>query len=461
MAKRPTKRQIRKTFNFVLSELVRYSEISTNITKLRQLITEEGWTYDIPFPDNRRRLIGKAAHDELAALSRAIVASDERLVGKVKINPFFQLLSEELGRVIWERKEIDERDFVEDCIRKTLSIHLKPREFYIPCIAPSIKGVTTFKIGPVTFIKKEYFLKNDAKRIRTDNSLKVDELKSFYQVQNWVAHVRIDGFDEKSSEDRAFLIVRLAIASIKSRLEREHAQWLGNEKQSMPGLLRYSLTSEPSGEDPSKICLGWRRQFIATGTDEEVVVRLLGESSRSWFLLFGAFLNKAMNLGQWSYLESKIVTAMIWLDLGNSQISDAERIVAFSNCLESIFVTKEQGKKQQLAKRSRLLLEYSGWRPELNGKVAEFYSRRSEIVHGDKMPVDPEFRNAAFIGKYLTDVCIEGFIHFSNWLLIKHQQAGTREHDLPFNGHGSFDRAMEDELPLFIEEMKMRTNYKP
>jgi hypothetical protein len=404
-------------------------EISKDIEKLKQVIQEDGWLYELPFPDGHRRMIGKVAHGRLAALARAIVATDDRLAGRIHPDPFFKILAEELGRAIWEREEVEEREFIESCVELAISKHLKPREFYIPCIAPCYRGMTKFKIGPVTFIDKTYFVANHSERIRAVKSFEFGEFEEFYKVQNWIAHIAIDGFDRKSSEERAFLCVRLAIASIKAKLGCDLAQWLGTEKQSMPGLTHYSLTSEPDGPDPQTINLGWGRQFILNGSNDQVEHLLTGPST-TWFAVFGAFLEQISCLGRWSYLESKIVTALIWLDIGNSPISDAEKVVAFSNCIEAIFVTKERGKKQQLAVRSRHLLEYSGWRADLNDEVENFYSTRSNIVHGDIMPLDSELSSAAFIGKYLTDVCMEGFLHFSHWLLAKHHRAGTREHSL-------------------------------
>lgn len=451
----PTKRKIEKIFNFVLDELVRHFEMSKDAEKIKQVLQVDGWPYELPFPDGQKRLIGKAAYKKLADLARILIATDDRLIGRIRVDPIFKVLSEELGRAIWEREKVEERAFIESCVQLAISRHLKPREFYIPCIAPYYEGMTKFRIGPVTFTDKTHFMTHHSDRICAFESFEFSEFEDCYKVQNWIAHIRIDRFDARNSKERAFLCVRLAIASIKARLERNQAQWLGNEKQSMPSLKRYSLTSEPDGAEPLKIYLGWGRQFILNSSNDQVE-KLLSVPDRTWFGLFGAFLEQIVDLGQWSYLESKIVTALIWLDIGNSPISDAERTVAFSNCLEAIFVTKEIGKKQQLVARSRILLEYYGWRSDLNGKVDKFYSTRSGIVHGDIMPLDSELFEAALVGKYFTDVCIEGFLHFSHWLLAKHNHAGTKEHERPFNGHGSFDRAMKDELPLFIQELNER-----
>ncbi|KZK97294.1 MULTISPECIES: hypothetical protein [unclassified Pseudovibrio] len=456
---REEKRRIRSVFDYVKSELIRHQAIVKDKEKYRQALQDGGWLCKLPLPNGRELFIGKNAHQRLITLAREIIADDERLFGRVRIDPFFEILKKELGRIIWQQEEYKEDFVIETCIKKAIANLCAPREYYIPCIVPAFQGMTQFKIGPVTFIEKESFAASHSERIEAYHSLEFSKFEDFYAVQNWVACIKISGFDKKLAEERAFLCVRLAIASIKSRLEQEPAQWLGTEKQSMPGLTNYALTSEPEGVDPSKINLGWGRRFILNGNNEEVE-HLLSAASRSWFIAFGRLIEKIVNLSQWDYLESKIVTAMIWLDIGNSPISSAERVVAFSNCMEALFVTSEGGKKHQLVARSRLFLEYSGWRPNLNGKVDEFYSKRGDIVHGDEMPLNDGLSNTAFVGKYFSDVCIEGFIHFYHWLLSKYHHANTKENERPFNGHRSFNRAMEHELPLFLEQLKSKHSKK-
>ncbi|SFU12388.1 hypothetical protein SAMN05444141_10999 [Pseudovibrio denitrificans] len=450
---RQKKRQIRHTFDYLKSELIRHQEIVKDKDSFRLMLQDGGWLCKLPLPNGRELYTGKSAYQRLLTLAKEIIVDDERLSGRVRIDPFFKILREEFGRIIWKQEEIDEVSLIEACIKRAVSSLCVTKEYYIPCIAPYFQGMTQFKIGPVTFISKEKFSAHYSERIAAYHSMEFSKFEDFYKVQNWIACIKISDFDEKLAEERAFLCVRLAIASIKARLEQEPAQWLGTEKQSMPGLTNYRLTSEPSGKEPSKINLGWGRRFILNGNNEEVE-HLLTASSRSWFIVFGRLIEKIVNLSQWDYLESKIVTAMIWLDIGNSPISSAERVVAFSNCLEALFVTEERGKKNQLVIRSRLLLEYSGWRADLNGKVDEFYSKRGDIVHGDEMPLNEGLSNTAFVGKYLSDVCIEGFLYFYHWLLTKHHQADTPKNKRPFNGHGSFNRAMEEELPLFLEQLR-------
>jgi len=87
MKRPPTKHEIESTFNFVLDELLRYLELSQDAESLMQAIQDDGWPYELPFPGGHRRMIGKEAHKRLAQLARDIVATDERLIGRIRLNP--------------------------------------------------------------------------------------------------------------------------------------------------------------------------------------------------------------------------------------------------------------------------------------------------------------------------------------------------------------------------------------
>lgn len=448
--KKPNRRQIERVLDFVVHELIRYDEISKDPKNLMDAVKQDGWIYDLPLPNNRTKLIGKAANRRLYELCKRIVSSDERLHGKVTAEKYKEILSRRFGEALSEKKEIEELAFVEDCTNEVTSTLFNVQDIYIPCIAPGIPSLKKFVIGPVTFYQKETFLKERAEDIQHYDSLAFHEFETCYKVQNWIALVRISGFEDKLATERAYLCVRLALASIKCYVDLSQSRWSGTEKQSMPTLRGFSLRSFPDSSDPKAIHYGWSQKYIDRGS-KEVVTWLMSSKATRWFRLFGLFLESVKETGQHSFIQSKIVTAMVWLDIGNSQISDAEKVVAFSNCLEALFVSSDQGIKRQIVERSRGLLDHSGWKPETHERVAEFYSCRCALVHGETSPLDAEVIEAAQLGKYLTDVCVEGFLYFAHWMLSKHQDLGTRDEELPYLGKGGFEKAMTVELPLFIK----------
>ncbi len=375
LPKKPNRRQIEKVFEFVVEELVRYVEISKDSKKLIDAVKQDGWVYELQLPNNRKRLIGKEANRRLYELCKRIVSSDERLNGKVTAERYKEIFSRRFGEVLSEGLEIEELAFVEGCNGEVIGTLLDTQDIYIPCIAPSISRLKRFVIGPVTFYEKETFLKERAEDIQHYDSLAFQEFETCYRVQNWIARVRISGFEDKLATERAYLCVRLALASIKCYIDLNQSRWSGTEKQSMPTLRGFSLKSFPASSDPTAIHYGWNQQYINSGS-KEVVQWLMSSNANGWFRLFGGFLEVVKEKGQHNFIQSKIITAMIWLDIGNSQISDAEKVVAFSNCLEALFVSSDRGIKRQIVERSKGLLDHSGWKPETHERVAEFYTCR-------------------------------------------------------------------------------------
>mgnify|MGYP005993185817 CR=1 FL=1 len=450
LTKKPTRKEINRALGFVVDEIVRYDRLSRDHESIVKAIKDDGWLYQMPFPDGRRPTIGKAAHEALTDISRAIVASDERLKGKVKVSSYSEILSEKFGRALFEKTEIDEPVFIEECTAEAASKLLEVRDIYIPCIAPDFLNMKKFRIGPVSFYEKESFLRDRAGDIQQYKHLNFEDFESYYKVQNWIACVRVSDFQAELGTERAYLMVRLALASIKCYMDTNQSKWIGTERQSMPTLRRFSLASYPEMTTSNQIHVGWSVQYVNSGGGKDSQF-LLSKNARGWFNLLGAFLDANKDKGYWNFLDTKIITAMIWLDIGNSQISDAEKVVAFSNCLEALFVSSDQGIKRQIVDRSAGFLEHSGWFPELNDRVGDFYLSRCKLVHGEASPISADIREAAHIGKYLTDVCMEGFLHFAHWMLLKHQAEGTREHELPYTGKGSFEKAMLVELPLFLK----------
>ncbi|MBS9717036.1 hypothetical protein ACFFUT_08590 [Pseudohalocynthiibacter aestuariivivens] len=446
-------RKIDKTLKFVMDELVRYHELSQNIESIKSAIKNDGWLYEIPLEGNRKKIIGKAAHKRLAQLSETVVSSEPKLVGRVRNSDFLEVLKVEFGKLLLKGCEYDDKEFIDHCIEVTCRDKLVSKNYYIPCLAPNFRGMTKFSIGPVTFYDKKVFLERHGPEISKEGSVTLEEFEAKYDVQNWIAHVRISGFCEPKAQERAYLSVRMAIAAIKSRLRLQDSKWLGTSKQMMPKLLEFFMSSSSASDEKESIFFSWHKQFILNA-ENDVVMHLLSDGSRDWFILFGSFLAKVINEGRWRFLEQKLITAMIWLDIGNSPASDAERTVAFSNCLEALYVSSDKGIKQQIVKNSKVILEFSGWKSDLNGKVGEFYSKRGSLVHGEDMPLGEDIANSTYLGKYLTDVSIEGFFYFAAWLLEKHSLAKTKEHDRPFNGPNSFTKALSTELPLFIQERK-------
>lgn len=142
------------------------------------------------------------------------------------------------------------------------------------------------------------------------------------------------------------------------------------------------------------------------------------------------------------------------MDVGTSPSFPAQRIVAYSNCLEALFVTEDRGQREQICKRAVPILKIINIDTDWDTKIRDFYRVRSELVHGVRSPVDNMLKQSVYAGASLANSSVMGAIYFCVWLLEKYPVDKTPRHLSPFNGRGSFSKAIERELLLFVEDMK-------
>lgn len=460
--KPPTRKQIETCLKFVLSEKNRIQGlIISDIEAFKIESSFPNLGCNLPAPNGfGHYVIGRKAQTKLEKLSEKIITSDVRLSGRIDVSSYVQMLKREISTRLLNSTEIDEIELIESVTKSSIEVCLKSRTYFIPCIAPNWPHMVKFTIGSVKFWNKEYFYTQNKETFKESFSGAVKQFKEIYELQNWIAEITVHKFDERISEELANLLVRLALTSIKSQMDASNAKWLASHKQSLPLLRSIPLTQEHPKTEPAHIYFGYKKKFILNSKSDEVNF-LLSHSSKSWFKLVGTFLNSIEEQGEWSFLQNKIVTAMIWLDTGNTPISNAERVVAYSNCLEAMFVTGETRIKDQVVKNTSKFLEFNGTRPELNDRIAEFYKARCDIVHGDALPTKLDFADIAYLGNYFTNICIEGFLYFISWLINKHKEANTYEHLLPFHSNNSISKALVEELPNFISEVKLfRASYQ-
>ena len=449
----PSNKEIEKTFRFVISEIVRLSKIDFRDEASRDEIENFDFFYTIDGPNNKKKLLGRKAYQEVHRICRAYIAAEPRLDNRIQVTTLTKCVLKNMFDQFIEPNDLSGRDFIDLCANEVLTTGLISEKYFIPCICPNHTAINRFKIGPVEFIRKKDFFDMKARHLHPQNKFTFDDIDQKYKLYNWIAIISISGFDEETSEERAYLAARLAVAALKPKMDISLSQWLGTDQQMMPSLTRFTIKSKKNSDAARPIYIGWSQKFILNGDDSQVE-NLLNISSHHWFNEFGALLAYLINNGRWGYLETRIFNAIIWMDTGNSPISNAEKIIAFANCLEALFATSESNIKKQIEDRCSIFLKFAGWDSGMNSKVGSFYNVRSRLVHGEKNPIQDNLHEIMLIGKYLTDVCLVGFLHFSLWLKHKHKSKKTEEHDLPYNGKNSFDRHIEKEMQEFIGELE-------
>lgn len=453
-AKISPNRSAEEVISFVFSEMAYFTDVFSkhdfSSGKSPPKKHPDDFEYLIHLNEGWSRIIGYAAEEQLYELSKSRINTNSDLAGRVGTYDLIQAIKAELGNSISKKAyDFNPNALVKRCVEQLRSDILATEEYFIPCIAPSYNGLKKFSIGPVTFINKESFFRDFAKKLPAAYLPNMEKFKGHHNLQNWIACVTIEKFSVRLAQKRANLCVRLAIASIKAQMALQNSKWLGTINQTMPDLQTYSMVRS-SPDDSQDLLFSRSTQFILNGNNEDVE-HLLSLESKYWFHLIGLFLEHIMAKSNWSFLENKLVTALIWLDVGNSHVSDAEKIIAFSNCLESLFGTPNANIQKRITSLSSDILKYTGRNPTLNGQVAKFYDARSKLVHGRIMPIGAELGEIVHLGKYLSDNCTIGMIHFTHNLIAKHANQHPNDSDIR---EKSFAKALDKDLARFMEATK-------
>jgi len=435
----------KRVFVFVFKEMVRLQK-EVNSGQYREWSARDALSV-LTDPRGGIRHIGIDAETRLYELAERTIGSTSDLVGRIKPNDIVQLFKRELGKAIYDDSPKEAHQIVEECLEEARNTILTDCVFFIPCLLPEHSLVQRFAIGPISFHKKEKFLSSNFSFHGRDAE-HFEQLKTQKKVFNWVAEVKISRFSASLSEDRAYLFARLAIAGLKMAFDDRSAKWLGTDQQLLPSHSDFRL-SQLKDRKPR---IGRRRKFFINGSDEQVA-HLFATSSVNWMFALGSFINHYITVGDFGFLGNRIITALTWFDTGCSPISDAEKVIAYTNCMKALFVTEDQGQKEQLRRRATPFLETIDPEIDWADQISTFYRIRSELVHGIISPLSPKVRIQVEFGFKVSASSIQAVLYFCIWLLSRYPVDTTPSHLSPFNGRGSFSKAFLSHMAEFIREV--------
>lgn len=443
----------KKVFVFVFKEMVRLQK-ELNSGAHRQWSSREALSV-LPDPRGGIRHIGIAAETKLYELAERTIASTPNLVGRLQPNDLTQLFKRELGKAIYAESPKDAHQIVAECIEEARSKITADCTYFIPCLLPEHSLVQRFKVGPIVFHKKERLFASGISFDGREAEL-FDQLKVQKKVFNWVAAVRTSGFSPNIAEDRAYLFTRMAIAGIKMAFDDRSGKWLGTDQQLLPSYRDFRIIQRKDG----KPRIGRHHQFFINGSDEQVA-HLFASSTVNWMFALGSFIDHYIAVGDFGFLGNRIITALTWFDTGCSPISDAEKVIAYTNCMEALFVTEDHGQKEQLRRRATPFLATLDPETDWSDQIAAFYRIRSELVHGVISPLSPKVASQVGFGFEVSSASIQAVLCFCIWLLGRYPVDTTPRHLSPFNGRGSFSKVFAAHAAEFISEITSANMEQP
>ncbi|MBZ5726710.1 MAG: hypothetical protein LAP87_17155 [Acidobacteriia bacterium] len=296
----------------------------------------------------------------------------------------YEELPRHLVKLLVEGSEITAKnahDVFDGAIRN-LEAKFVEQTHYVPCAVVMHRVRDVFTIGPVTFILRERFFRENERAIREaaerwNPSISADifnRTQSFYTDFMWIARITVPPCDASVSHRRAHLGIQKALDVFKLIVGSGRA---GNVKMAHDIALPqrpWELTSTPAeGFD-----------IRSSGTSHDAVVNdewyQQVTAFPEWPLFEGALSEYWSHWGDHNELLARLMDALSWHSDAISERDLGARIIKFWTAIERLLSTSA---KCNLAARLAVLSADSADGFEhCAKKYSTLYQRRSEIVHG-------------------------------------------------------------------------------
>ncbi|HEY5329750.1 MAG TPA: hypothetical protein VIJ79_07705 [Acidobacteriaceae bacterium] len=298
--------------------------------------------------------------------------------------------------------------WVEDAIRQ---VRFQNREavHYIPCVALGLGDRQTYRFGPITFVKKALFLKENSQAIEfyetardrlserarrnaspsqqhcwqaSDDSKKIGVLDAFNRFADgmgWIAAVPVGRCDHSLSEERAEIALRICLASMKLLVEgKEGADLRASDDPSQPkakhrlsniGRRKFRTTGNIQFGLPT-VPADWDTQILLDAGPIVAVCSLL--------------IQQALDGVRRPFAFEIALRSLTWYADAISDLNDETQLIKCVTAIESLVLPTDRAARAAVIIRGSLLAQRPDWEAKRCAALAdELYAVRSNLAHGN------------------------------------------------------------------------------
>ena len=400
------KEELAEDVHFVLEECGRFQQMMTK-TDFRKIPPDEFW-YQLPRPDGRGFMIcGRAGYDRLNKLAD-IAAARARLSKRIQRDTIRKPLGDLIvQRFIAERRPIDvqQTERILAAAGRAAATKCEAVTHLIPCHLMTTKDPDCIDLGPVVFRNRSAtrrLLLAKAREQRDDTSkdrqfardLLARSIRYFRNFQ-WLAEVRIDGCDAKTSEILAERAVLSALDCVQVALRAKNTEKMRVGGPAISSDRRAGLKLDKDG----KLLASFSNASLAQiNYPEGWSAALQNEDISHCLGLCSIALEVAVNPDLDRPLSRRFLDAAQWFGEALRDTSASTRIVKFVTALERLLMTEEHDDITSLVSERLAALCFDpdtpGDRERWRERTRRAYALRSRLVHGSISPHDPDVARA-------------------------------------------------------------------
>lgn len=254
---------------------------------------------------------------------------------------------------------------------------------YIPCIVVGHWKTQVFTIGPVQFVYRERFLKENESALRArprsavGRDWTLEELETFFSQFLWVASISVPACDESCSKERARRVVQRALDIFKLFVGSRRASHVRQAYDLRSQGVSSYLVSSPQGE----FSVGYRRAtYDAVLNDDWYEI----SEWETWKLAEDIVQREFNPLSPLTQPESKFISGLEWHGDAISEPNPQSRVLKFWTAIEQTLSNSFHGDS---VKRAALLScgTPAGF-SETFKRYDALYGKRASVLHGLKSP---------------------------------------------------------------------------
>lgn len=395
----------------------------------------------IPHPDGSGFLIcGALAWEKFGRLANRVIDFEPGLSHRVSSEQLKKIVVDVFVRfVLKEHREVD-LSTTEQILIDAANIakkSLQTTEHYLPCVLFLNGGPDEFKIGPVTFTRRNTFFQNHKQAFRRsiDRSVSAhiehvnkavergfsreraatpEQSKHYirglharaiktYRNYPWVATVRLINCDKVVSDERAAKIVEVALHVMRIFLGADHTKRLRLAWSRGDTLRVAGMWSD--ADDLIQVSVG-SRSIGPVGFENWHDV--LTQNGGLDLQVFGSALYPLADTMESFHLHERFIDAINWFGDAATDPEASASVVKYTSAIERLFFGKFHQKHQKMfaSRVTNIFVAFNRDDVRTDENANRVYNARSELLHGSSSPRGGQIREQAKIAEDLARLCI-------------------------------------------------------
>lgn len=425
----------------ILRQILRFAKMPFDECKAYLQKHPKEVFFRIPRPDGKGELlcgaIGWNKLEQLADLTLSLDRGLGRRVGRQRArravtDAFVQRILREAREVRCDTAELILQDTL-DALRKSLVV----TEHFLPSVLFAEYAPTEFRIGPVTFVRRENFFSDrkqafkrsievatvghmgrvneavaqgfprerassEVQSRRYIRGLQAQAIKT-YRNYPWIAIVKVTDCDKDTSKERAVRAVEMALHLIRILLGAGPTRELRHAWSHSNALRTAHLHADADGVIHASVGMNFLAPISPKNWHE-----VLMEASDELTVL-GWALESIVDPVEISPLHQRLLDAINWFGDAATDSQVTSSIVKYVSAIERLLFGKfEAGRTRMFANRVKSIFEAFDCDNDgcVYEQALEVYKARSALVHGEHFPIEDETHNILRIAESLSRMCL-------------------------------------------------------